>query len=154
PDLASLPLALTCRGRERLNVPIARAVRFGNTAFAAIIRYAEKGMIRFALPRAQASTILRAARSIEIDATGIFRDQLNRPHAAPCSPLTFAGTAAPARITPALTVASQFLARASSAGTESERPRAGNLPAGWGALWATSPPPPIEEMLTIRPLPR
>ena len=83
PDLASLPLALTCGGRERLNVPIARATKFGNTAFAAIIRYVENGITRFGLPRAQAFTIFRAARFIEIDASGIFRDLLNHPYSAP-----------------------------------------------------------------------
>lgn len=82
PDLASLPLALTCDGRERLTILITRAIKFGNRAFFAMMRYAEKGMTRFGLPRAHAFTILRAARSIEIDANGIFRDQLNHPYSA------------------------------------------------------------------------
>ena len=38
PDLASLPLALTCGGRERLNILITRAIKFGNSAFFAMMR--------------------------------------------------------------------------------------------------------------------
>ena len=82
PDFGSFPLWLTGGGSERLNVLIARAIKFGNSAFAAMIRYAENGMTRTGLPRAQAVKILRAARSTEIDANGILRDQSNQRYSA------------------------------------------------------------------------
>lgn len=38
PDLGSSPLGLTCDGKERLKTFIARAIKFGNTAFAAMMK--------------------------------------------------------------------------------------------------------------------
>ena len=38
PDFGSLPLWLTCDGSEALNILIMRAIKFGNSAFAAMMR--------------------------------------------------------------------------------------------------------------------
>src|SRR5207244_9808429 len=82
PDLASLPLWLTGGGKLRLNNFVTRAIRFGKTAFAAMMRYAETGITSVGLPRRQAVRIFRAARSIEIEANGILRDQSNHLYSA------------------------------------------------------------------------
>jgi len=82
PAFASLPLWLTRGGKPRLKLFISRAIKLGKTAFAAMMRQAEKGMMRTDWPPAQAFTIFRAARSAEIDANGILRDQSNHRYSA------------------------------------------------------------------------
>src|SRR6266404_8097972 len=78
PDCASLPLSLTCAGSERLKICMRRAIRFGNIALAAMMKWAVTGMTRFGLPRRHAFRIFRAARSTEMDAKGSLFARVNQ----------------------------------------------------------------------------
>jgi hypothetical protein len=82
PGFASSPLWLTRGGNQRLKILIARAIKFGNTALAAIIRYAEKGITSVGLPRRQAARIFLAARWAEIEANGSLLARSNHLYSA------------------------------------------------------------------------
>src|ERR1700731_5008226 len=50
PERASSPLLLTRGGIDRFTIFMTRAIRFGNNAFAAMMKYADQGMTRLGLP--------------------------------------------------------------------------------------------------------
>ena len=125
---------------------------FGNNALARIAPRAANVSVNEGWPRRHAARIFRAARSAFIEISGSPLAAENQANSAAGCPLNLALTCEPVRMSPGATVVAKILCCASSARTASEKPVSANLLAQYGAKWGTATFPPIDEMLTIRPL--
>ena len=116
------------------------------------MRRALKGSpsVRNRSPRAQASRILRAARSALIDAIGRAAPRENQDTSRARWPLNSAFTKDPVRIIPGRTVVTRTPSGASSTASPSEKPTMANLEQVYGSRWGTGIAPPIEVTFTIR----
>src|SRR4051812_19616110 len=96
--------------------------------------------------------IWHAARSAFIANGGSEALIVNHAYSARCWPLNVALRGLPVRISPGHTVVTQMPSLAISARRPSENPVRANLLAEYGSRCGTAILPPIDEMLTMRPL--